>query len=406
MSLPGLPEPAARFCRAPGVPTIVNRAVVTRTAIAVPVPRETLLRGLMSTSRPFRIAALLVTLAASTLAFSADGKTLLEQGHFRQLSALAQDRLKHNPNDGEALSWMSAVYDAYGNFERSVELGRRAVEAAPNSAEIHCQLADSLGDRALQLGVLGGGVPLARQMRHELDISLQLEPRSVRCLKESMGLYEESPAIVGGSKSKARETLQRIYQISPADGALAEAALLQMQKRPLPEIESYLRKAVQLNPRLYRAVIDLTSILDSDGYRRYAEAEHFARIGIAADPNRAGCYSYLAAALAHQQHWNDLDAALAEAQRRVPDNPAPLYFAALALLESGTDLPRAERYLRQYIAREPEAGAPTQSTAHWKLGLVLEKEGRRTDAANELRAAAAQNGNDPAFKKDLKRIAG
>jgi hypothetical protein len=28
------------------------------------------------------------------------------------------------------------------------------------------------------------------------------------------------------------------------------------------------------------------------------------------------------------------------------------------------------------------------------------------DAATELRAAAAQNGNDPAFKKDFKRIAG
>jgi tetratricopeptide (TPR) repeat protein len=348
----------------------------------------------------------LITFATSTVAFAADGKALLEQGHFRQLSGIAQERLKHNPNDAEALSWMSAITDAYGDFERAVDYGRRATEAAPNSAEYHCQLADTLGDRALQLGILGGGIPLARQMRHELDISIQLDPRCIRCLKESMGLYEQSPVIVGGSKTKARETLQQIYQINQADGALAEAALLQMQKRPLPEIESFLRRAVQLNPRLYRAVIDLTSILASDGYRRYAEAEHFARIGIAADPNRAGCYNYLAAALAHQQHWSDLDAALAEAQRRVPDNPAPLFSAAVALLESNVDLPRAERYLRQYLTREPEAGAPTHGTAHWKLGLVLEKEGRIADAANELRAAAAQNSNDPAFKKDFKRIAG
>jgi len=368
----------------------------------------------MPSSLRFRSAALsfalVVTLGftilTSSFASAADGKTLLDQGHFRQLRAVAQDRLNRNPHDAEALSWMSAVYDAYGDFDRAVEFGRRATEAAPNSSDYHCQLADTLGDRALKLGVLGGGIPLARQMRHEADTSLQLDPRNIRCLKESMGLYEQSPAIVGGSKAKARETLQQIYQINQAEGALAEAALLQMQKRPLPEIESHLRRAVQLNPKLYRAIIDLTSILDSDGYRHYAEAEHFARQAITADSGRIGGYTYLASALAHQQHWSDLDAALAEAQRRVPDNAAPLYAAALVLLETNADLPRAERYLRQYVTREPEAGAPSQSTAHWKLGLVLEKEGRRADAANELRAAAAQNGNDPAFKKDFKRIAG
>ena len=354
----------------------------------------------------FRTVALLFALIASTFAFSTDGKILLEQQHFRQLQSLAQERLNRNPHDAEALAWMSAIYDAYGEFERAVDFGRRATEAAPNSSEYHCQLADALGDRALQLGIFGGGVPLARQMRHELDLSLQLDPRNIRCLKESMGLYEQSPVLVGGSKAKARETLQQIYQISPADGALAEAALLQMQKRPLPEIESYLRRAVQLNPRFYRALIDLTSILDSDGYRHYAEAEHFSRQAIAADPGRAAGYVYLATALAHLQHWNDLDAALAEAQRRVPDNPAPFFSAAVALLETNADLPRAERYLRQYLAHEPEAGAPNHGTAHWKLALVLEKQGRLADAANELRAAAAQNSNDPAFKKDFKRIAG
>ena len=223
----------------------------------------------MSVSLPFR-AAFLFLLFATTLAFSADGKTLLAQGHFRQLYGVAQERLNRNSNDAEALSWMSAIYDAYGDFDRAVDFARRATEAAPNSSEFHCQFADILGDKALKLGILGGGIPLARQMRHELDLSLQLDPRSVRCLKESMGLYEQEPAIIGGSKTKARETLQQIYRISPAEGALAEAMLLQMQKRPLPDIEFFLRRAVQLNPRLYRAVIDLTSILDSDGYRHYS----------------------------------------------------------------------------------------------------------------------------------------
>lgn len=352
-------------------------------------------------------ALLLAILPAFPLrAHAADGRTLMVQGHYRQLYGVAEQRLKANPRDAEALMWVSAVWDAYGDFDKAVDFGKRAVDAAPNSSDAHCQLADALGDKALKLGVLGGGIPLARQMRHELDLSLQLDPRNIRCLKESMGLYEQSPAVVGGSKSKARETLQRIYAINGAEGALAEAALLQMQKRPLPEIEAQLRKAVQANPHLYRAVVDLTSILASDGYRRWSEAEHFARLGIAADSGRVGCYNYLAVALAQQQRWSDLDAALGEAQRHVPEDLSPYYNAALTLLQKNTEFARAEHYLRTYLAHEPEAGAPSRGVAHWKLGLVLEKQGRRADAANELRAALPQTGNDPNFKKDYKRIAG
>jgi tetratricopeptide (TPR) repeat protein len=364
----------------------------------------------MSLSTPCR-AILLFALFSSTLAFSADarsadGKTLLEQGRYRQLYNLAEDRLAHNPNDAEALIWLSAVYDASGDFDQAVETARRATAAAPDSSEAHCQFADTLGDKAVKVGILHGAYALARQMRHELDLALQLDPNNLRCLRESMGLYEEAPAIAGGSKAKASETLQKIIAINPADGARAQAALLQMQKRPLPEIEASLRRAVELDPHFYRALIDLASVLESDSYRRWADAEHVARQAIAADPDRAAGYVYLAEACARQQHWSELDATLDAAQRHVPEDLAPYYTAAVALLDSNAALPRAERYLRKYLAAEPEAGAPTQASAHWKLGLVLEKEGRLPEAASELRAAAAENSHDPAFQKDYKRITG
>jgi tetratricopeptide (TPR) repeat protein len=353
--------------------------------------------ALMLASAPF---------ACAGQALAADGKMLLEQGRYRQLYNVAQERLSRNGNDAEALTWLSAVYDARGDFDRAMELARRATEAAPSSSEAHCQLADTLGDKALKAGIIGGAYTFARQMRHELDRSLELDPRNVRCLRESMGLYEQAPVLAGGSKAKARQMLERIEQINAAEGARAQAALLQMQKRPLSEVEAALRRAVQLNPHFYAALIDLASLLSSDSYRHYAEAEQVAGQAIAADPDRAGAYSYLAAACARQQHWSDLDAALDEAQRHVPENLAPFYAAGLALLDANADLPRAERYLRKYLTQEPEAGAPTHAAAHWKLGLVFEKEGRIADAARELHAAAAGNAADPAFKKDLKRITG
>src|SRR6266511_146183 len=355
---------------------------------------------------PIFLLVFSASFAFSADAKTADGKTLWDQGRYRQLGKLAQDRLAHNAADAEALVWLSAVYSASGDLDRAIESARRATRVSPDSSDAHCQLADTLGDKAIKVGVLRGAYQLAKQMRVELERSLQLDPRNLRCLRQSMGLYEQAPAFAGGSKSKAREILQQISQINPADGARAEAALLQMQKRPLPEIEASLRRAVQLDPRFYRALIDLTSILVSESYHRYPEAERFARQAIAADPDRATGYVSLAEVCARQQHWNELEAALDAAQRHIPDNPAPLYFAALALLDSSADLARAERYLRKYLMQQPEAGAPTQASAHWKLGLVLEKLGHLSDAAIELRAAATEKARDPAFKSDFRRIAG
>lgn len=352
--------------------------------------------------------ALLISFSSSL--FALDGHALLEQKRFRLLYHVANERVTRNAQDAEALVWLSAVYDAEGDLGHAADLAQRATQAAPNSSEAHCQMADVLGDRALKAGVMGGGLNYARQMRHEVDRSLELDPRNIRCLKESMGLYEQVPALAGGSKSKARELQQRIASINASEGALAAAALAQMDKRPLREIEAQLRRAVLLNARNYRALTDLTAILLSDNFRQYGEAERFARQATVADPARALGYAQLATALARQQKLNEIDGAMQLAMHHVSEDASPMYAAAVALLESSsanaTALAHAEKYLRYYLAHTPEIGAPSHASAHWKLALVLEKQGRKNDAAKEVHAAAAEHENNAEFKRDYKRIAG
>jgi hypothetical protein len=43
--------------------------------------------------------------------------------------------------------------------------------------------------------------------------------------------------------------------------------------------------------------------------------------------------------------------------------------------------------LRSYVSEEPEGNQPCRAEAHWKLGLVLEKEPRNREAAAEWREA-------------------
>jgi tetratricopeptide (TPR) repeat protein len=89
------------------------------------------------------------------------------------------------------------------------------------------------------------------------------------------------------------------------------------------------------------------------------------------------------------------------ARRAVPDDAVPYYRAAERLLAA--DPGRAERYLRVYLAQEPEGNQPSAADAHWKLGLALEAQGRAGDALVELKESIRLNPESKAVP-DLKRL--
>ena len=70
----------------------------------------------------------------------------------------------------------------------------------------------------------------------------------------------------------------------------------------------------------------------------------------------------------------------------------------------GKDLPRAERYFKKYLSQDPEIGAATLAHAHWRLGLIYEKEGRKPEAIQEVQAAVNLKPDLDDAKKDLKRL--
>ena len=58
-------------------------------------------------------------------------------------------------------------------------------------------------------------------------------------------------------------------------------------------------------------------------------------------PDRAGAYAALAFALAAQKKIADLEATLAAAESRIPENLYPAYRAGNGLLTADAELPRA-----------------------------------------------------------------
>ncbi|HUI56390.1 MAG TPA: tetratricopeptide repeat protein [Bryobacteraceae bacterium] len=206
---------------------------------------------------------------------------------------------------------------------------------------------------------------------------------------------------MGGDKSQGRAVAEQIMRIDPVEGYLAQLTVARYDKQD-SRTEELLRKAVEAGPADYQARVRLAKFCLGTA-KQYAEGEAQARTALRIDPTRTGAHVALVAALIAQDKWGELDAALAEAEKDVPDDLSPYFRAGLSSLAKGTELARAERYFRKYLAQEPEPFAPKWAQAHWRLGQVLEKEGRKADAIAEWQEAVKLNPESPA-KQDLKRV--
>jgi tetratricopeptide (TPR) repeat protein len=173
---------------------------------------------------------------------------------------------------------------------------------------------------------------------------------------------------------------------------------------PLAEIEQVWVQAVRDDPSRYEPHANLANIYSSGAAPRWELAEKEALSARRIDADRTLPYTLLAGAYAAQERWVDLDTVVADAEKQIPDNLSPYLRAANTLLSTGKDLPRAERYARKYLAQEPEPNATTHAVAHWRLGLILEKLGRRADALSEVQTAAKMDPKLEGAQKDVKRL--
>jgi hypothetical protein len=60
--------------------------------------------------------------------------------------------------------------------------------------------------------------------------------------------------------------------------------------------------------------------------------------------------------------------------------------------------------VRTYLTIQPEGGGTGHAQAHWRLGQVLEKEGKRGEATAEIEQAVRLKPDLEDAKKDLKRL--
>jgi tetratricopeptide (TPR) repeat protein len=339
--------------------------------------------------------------ASHAFALDKAAEDLMNAGHYKRARAIAEQRLQANANDADALYVMARVQLAQDHLEQASELAERAIAVAPNFSEAHRILGESLGLRAIKLNLVTG-LSIARRGKKEGELALTLNPKSIDAAEFLASYYNAAPVVAGGGHEKAERMVETIMQLNPCRAYLARATGAE-EKKDIAGAESWLLKAAQADPKNYEPKDRLAHLYITDERRDLAQAEKYARAALALDAGRSGSYAVLASVFAQQSRWAELDAVLVQAERADADDLAAYFEAAKALVTTGRDNPRAERYLKRYLSQEAEGAEPQQGHAHWQLGLLMLKEGKKQMAVSELETSVNMLPDFRPAADDLKR---
>jgi len=326
----------------------------------------------------FVAVAFFTLFPAVSLAQLTDAEKLIEAGHWKKARTLVEDRLRLSPGDALSTYLLSQIHHAFGDDATPERLAEKAVALDGHVAKYHRQLAETLGLQAQHAGPIQL-VFLARQFHKELDLAMSLDPRDIQAQRDLLEYYLVAPGLAGGDIQKASAAAEHIASLDPVEGFLAKARVAQVRKQTA-QAEGFLRQAAGIQPPSYRAHVELARFYLAKDHVNPSAAELAAKDLLKVDRTRVEPYVFLAEAYAERGDWNALDALLSESAQQLPDDLAPYYRAADALLTR--DPARAERYLTTYLSREPEGNEPTPAEAKRKLGLALQLQGKRTVADN------------------------
>ena len=350
-------------------------------------------------------AALLLSLRIFACAAD-EPATLIEKGHFKRAEVVLKQRLQANPNDAKSYCELSKVDLAFQRWDDAIQHADKAVSLDDKNADNHVALLDALGAK---LGAPGTGMfqrlSLGHRFKNESEIALQKDPNNVLANEDMIQFYLQAPSMAGGDNKKAVQMADHMVQVNPVQGYLLKIEIATQEKRT-GDIGPLIQQAVKADPKNYDARLQAATYYLGQGGESLEAGEEQAEEAVKLDPDRVAGYSVLAQVYVTEGRWKELDSVVAQAEKAVPDDLAPYYHAARIIVVKGPgqELDRAEKYIRLYLAQPPEGNEPPLAAAHWRLGLILEKQGHRDLAKQEMQQAVKLDPQFEPAKVDLKRL--
>jgi tetratricopeptide (TPR) repeat protein len=321
---------------------------------------------------PLVLLGALLLCAAPLFAQNADPLSQAEQLIQRRQPAEARRILeplaKASPGDARTAFLLGRAFLGEDQFDAAIRSLERAVSLDGKVADHHYVLGSAYGLKAQRSNVIGQA-RLALKAKGALERAVALDADHLDARSALVQFHSMAPKIMGGDRAEARRQAAEIQRRDPYRGGMA-LGTIHLGAGDLPAAEAEFDALRRLAPDSVSPVVALVTVYDRQGRPE------------AAIPM------------------------LETFLRRRPDAMGALYQLGRLGAVTGQNLERSEEALRRYLRHRPEPGEPPLAAAHWRLGMVLEKQGRMDQARAEYRAALALDPKHKESREALKRIGG
>lgn len=311
------------------------------------------------------LAALLAGCGGGRSAAPEDrGMRLFEAGDYDSARAWYEGVLEKTPQSAEAAYYLGRIAVAQERAAAAVARLKYAVELAPDNSDYHYWLAVACSMQLNDTADLMEKGRLATEMRDEVKRSVELDPDNLDARAFLAQYLFNAPPMVGGSEEEGRKQIDEIIDRDPVRGHLL-AARIYLTKLNRVEAEKEIMKAVELAP--------------DDPDVRYQLGRFYQ----------------------DTTDYIEAFAAFEEALQRKPDHAGALYQIGRTAVLSGVHLDRGAECLKRYLELDHQPGMPSKSSAHWRLGMIYEKQGHADEARAEYEEALRLDAGNAQAKESL-----
>lgn len=292
-------------------------------------------------------------------------ETLLAEGRVDDVITALQTKVNTAP-DAASYNLLCRAHLLLEDWDAAIHACQRAVALEPANSRYHLWLGRIYGEKADHSG-FWTAAGLARKVRSEFEMAVQLDPKNVEARSDLAEFYVEAPGIIGGGKDKAENQAQQLATLDPPQAHLVKAHIAEKQG-DLVTAENEYRTAIQTSGGKAGTWLSLAEF-----YRRN------------------GRFEQMQDAIQH----------VASSQ----GNSFPLVRAAEILVRAKREIPLAAQLVRRYLSSSTVEDAPAFK-AHYLLGTLLENQGNKQAAAEQYRAALALAAGFTPARDALRRVDG
>lgn len=168
-----------------------------------------------------------------------------DKGEYSKAKPFFEKSLQQNPADIKTMEYLGDIEAHNKSWDKAIFYYKKVKALNPVSANSYYKYGGALAMKAArsnQIKALG----MVGEIRSNFEKSIQLNPKHIEARWALIELYLQLPGIVGGSESKANRYANELAQLSAVDGYLSKGHIAEYFKR-YEEAERQYKLAVQIS---------------------------------------------------------------------------------------------------------------------------------------------------------------